>query len=149
MAAKSMCGKEYEPFTWLVERGKMRELVQSIGDNNPIYLDRLSAKEAGYQDTPASSTYITLPGMWMKVIGRVAKDLNIKLHRMLHGEQNYEYFQEIYPGDVLTGRAKIVAVEGKSCKAGDMDIVRMQIAYTNQRNELALKVTSVLVERLD
>jgi acyl dehydratase len=149
MAAKSMCGKEYEPFTWLVERGKMRELVLAIGDNNPIYLDRQSAKEAGYQDTPASSTYITLPGMWMKVIGRVAKDSNIKLHRMLHGEQNYEYFQEIYAGDVLTGRANIVAVESKSGKAGDIDIVRVQITYTNQRNELVMRVTSILVERLE
>jgi acyl dehydratase len=148
MADKSLMGKAYPPFTWPVEKGKMRELVNAIGDHNLIYLDGQAARGAGYKDTPAPSTYITLPGMWMKVIGRVAKDMNIKLHRMLHGEQNYEYFQEIYPGDVLTGQAKIIGAERKSGKSGDMDIVRVKITYTNQRNELVMRVTSVLVERL-
>lgn len=148
MVDRSLIGKEYPSFTWPVEKGKMRELLNAIGDYNPIYLDGQAARDAGYKDTPASSTYITLPGMWMKVIGRVAKDMNVKLHRMLHGEQNYEYFQEIYPGDVLTGQAKIIGAERKSGKTGEMDIVRVEITFANQRNDLVMRVTTVLVESL-
>jgi len=39
MADQSLRGKEYPPFVWEVERGKIRELIQAIGDRNHIYLD--------------------------------------------------------------------------------------------------------------
>ena len=148
MADRSLCGREYPPFTWEVERGKIRELVQAIGDGNPVYVDKQAAKDAGYQDTPAPPTYITLPTLWRDVIGTIVRDVKANPLRSLHGEQNYEYFQEIYPGDVLTGRVKIMAVERKSGKVGELDVVRIGIMYTNQRNEPVLRVTSMLVEML-
>lgn len=37
MADKFLCGKEYPPFAWVVERGKIGEMVQAIGDKNPVY----------------------------------------------------------------------------------------------------------------
>ena len=35
MADKSMINREFPPFTWEVERKKIREIVQAIGDKTP------------------------------------------------------------------------------------------------------------------
>jgi len=147
MADPSAVGKEYPPFLWEVERGKIRELVRAIGDENPIYVDREAAIKGGYKDCPASPTYITLPLMWRGFTDKVCRDMKINFAMVLHGEETYEYFREIYPGDVLTGRVKIVSMDSKSGKAGHMDIVRCEIIYTDQKNEPVLKVSNVLVER--
>lgn len=132
---------------WEVERGKIRELVQAIGDNNPVYVDKEKAAEKGFSDVAASPTFITVPIMWTNVLFKVVKDMKINFTKVLHGEETYEYFQEIYPGDILTGTMKIAGADTKSGKAGDMDLVTLEIMYTNQRNEPVLKSTTLLVER--
>jgi len=147
MADPSAVGKEYSPVVWEVERGKIRELIQAIDDKNPIYVDRESAVREGYKDCPASPTYITLPFMWRNIGVGFLQDMGVNLAKILHGEETYEYFREIYPGDVLTGRPKIVSVDQKSGKAGSMDIIRSEVMYTDQKNEPVVKVTTVLIER--
>lgn len=148
MADKSAVGKEFPPYTWEVERGKIREMAQAIGDNNPIYMDKETAIQEGYKDVVASPTFITVPAMWTGVGAKIYQELKIDYARILHGEERYEYFQEIYPGDVLTGRTKVVSIETKSGKSGDMDVVTRETLYTNQRNEPVLKARSVTVERM-
>ena len=148
MADKSGIGREYPPIKWEVERGKIRELVQAIGDGNPIYVDKETAMEEGYKDIIASPTFITVPLMWTGIGMTMIKDLKINYGKILHGEERYEYYQEIYPGDILTGRTKIINIQTKSGKSGDMDIITREILYTNQRNEPVLKATTVTVERV-
>lgn len=147
MADKSKINEKFPPFIWEVERGKIRELVQAVGDKNPIYLNREAAIEAGYRDTPISPTFITVPMMWTNVLIDVIKALKINYAKILHGEEGYEYLQEIYPGDVLTGKMRVVSIDEKSGKSGSMDLIRLETLYTNQRNELVLKAGTLLVER--
>ncbi len=147
MADKSAIGREYPLFTWEVERGKIRELAEAIGDRNPVYTDREVAIQEGYKDVVAPLTFITVPMMWSGIGMKVVKDLKINYAKVLHGEERYEYFQEIYPGDILTGKVKVVGIETKSGKSGEMDIVARETLYTNQRNEPVLKAITVTVER--
>lgn len=147
MADIALVGKKYPPFTWEVERSKIRELVEAIGDKNPIYRDIKSARDNEYDDTPASPTYTTVPLMWTNILFDVVKDMKINFARILHGEETYEYFKEIYPGDTLLGQMTIADMERKSGKAGDMDIVKIEILYTNRKKENVLKATTVIVER--
>ncbi|MBI4965039.1 MAG: MaoC family dehydratase N-terminal domain-containing protein [Desulfomonile tiedjei] len=147
MADKSAIGKELPAFTWEVERGKIRELVKAIGDPNPIYSDKDAAMEEGYADVVAPPTFPTVPTLWTGIGMEAVKALKIDFSRVLHGEESYEYYGEIYPGDVLTGRSKIIDIKTKSGKSGDMDIVTRECVYTNQRNELVLKSITIAIER--
>ncbi|MGO9020856.1 MAG: MaoC family dehydratase N-terminal domain-containing protein [Syntrophobacteraceae bacterium] len=147
MADKSLIGIEFPAFTWEVERGKIRELVQAIGDPNPIYSDKEAAIKEGYRDVVAPPTFVTVPVLWTG-IGMVALEtLKIDYSKILHGEESYEYYQDIYPGDVLTGRSKITEIKTKSGRSGEMDIVTRECLYTNQRNEPVLKSITVIIER--
>lgn len=147
MADKSVLGKEYPPFTWEVERGKIREMVRALGDNNPIYLDKKAAMMEGYRDTPAPPTYITTAELFIEAEGQAYKDLKFDDAKILHGEQTYQYFQEIYPGDVLTGKIKIIDFKEKEGKSGKMHIVTQEILFTNQKSESVLRAVSTTIEK--
>ncbi|MCD6280482.1 MAG: MaoC family dehydratase N-terminal domain-containing protein [Deltaproteobacteria bacterium] len=148
MADKSKQGKEYPPITWEVERGKIRELAKAIGDPNPIYQDKDAAMLEGYKDTPAPPTFLTVPMMWASSMPMVINDLKINFANVLHGEEEYEYYKLIYPGDVLTGIPKVVSIEEKTSKSGrKMDMVTVEILYTDQNGEKVAKARSLLIER--
>ena len=148
MADHSKIGKEYAPVVWEVERGKIRELAKAIGDPNPIFQDREAARKEGYKDTPAPATFLTVPMMWSTSMPFVITDLAINFMMVLHGEEEYEYYREIYPGDVITATPKIAAIEEKTSKSGrKMDMVTVELLYTNQRNEKVARARSLLVER--
>ncbi|HON39731.1 MAG TPA: MaoC family dehydratase N-terminal domain-containing protein [Deltaproteobacteria bacterium] len=148
MADLSKVGTEYPPIVWEVERGKIRELAKAIGDFNLIYLDRDAAVKAGYKDTPAPPTFLTVPMMWCGKMPDFINDLKINFMMVLHGEEEYEYYQEIYPGDVITGIPKVTKMEEKTSKSGSkMDMITLEVLYTNQRGEKVAKVRSLLVER--
>jgi acyl dehydratase len=148
MADHSKVGKEYAAVTWEVERGKIREMAKAIGDTNPIYLDRDAAIREGYKDCPAPATFLTVPMMWSSSMPGLINDLGINFLMVLHGEELYEYYQEIYPGDVITAIPKVAAIEEKTNKAGKkMDMVTIELLYTNQRGEKVAKASSLLVER--
>ena len=148
MADHSKVGKEYTPIVWEVERGKIRELAKAVGDPNPIFQDREAAIREGYKDTPAPATFLTVPMMWSTSMPFVITDLAINFMMVLHGEEEYEYYREIYPGDVITATPKIAAIEEKTSKSGrKMDMVTVELLYTNQRGEKVAKARSLLVER--
>ncbi len=148
MADLSKVGTEYPPIIWEVERGKIRELAKAIGDPNPVYLDKDAAVKAGYKDTPASPTFLTVPMMWADKMPDIINDLKINFMMVLHGEEEYEYYQQIYPGDVITGIPKVVKMEEKESRSGSkMDMITLEVFYKNQRGENVAKARSLIVER--
>lgn len=147
MAEKSAIGREFPPFKWEVERGKIRELVGAIEDQNPIYANRKDAVREGYRDVVAPPTFITAVVLWSGIGEKILKDLKVNYSNILHGEEHYEYYREIYPGDILTGRSKILNIETKSGKSGDLDFITRETIYINQHNEQVLKQTTIIVER--
>ena len=131
-----------------MEKGKIRELVRAIGDPNPVYVDKAAATADGYKDVPASPTFLTVPSMWCNILATVLLDASVNVAMILHGEEEYEYLQEIYPGDVLTGAPRLVAVEEKQSKSGrTMDMITIETMYKNQRGENVAKARSLIVER--
>ena len=148
MADHAKIGKEYPPIVWEVERGKIRELALAIGDMNPIYHDREAAVREGYLDTPVPPTFLTVPMMWSSSMPMLIQDLEIDYMMVLHGEEEYEYYRDIYPGDTITGRPKVVSVEEKAGRAGGtMDLVTVEILYANQRGERVARARTLMVER--
>jgi acyl dehydratase len=133
---------------WEVERGKIAEMVKAIGDPNPIYLSKEAAMKEGYRDTPIPPTFLTVPMMWTPSMPGLINDLAINFMMVLHGEEEYEYYQPIYPGDVITGIPKVASIDEKTSKSGSrMDMVNVEILYTNQNGEKVAKARCLMVER--
>ena len=148
MFDKSKIGHSFPPFTLEVERGKVRELALAIGDDNPIYQSKEAAQAAGYPDTPLYPTSPTTFTFWgnRKMVGQLSS-LGINLMRVLHGEEDYEYLAPIYPGDMLTGVMRLVDAKSRQTQEGSMDILNLEIDYTNQHDTLVLKARQVVIAR--
>ena len=149
MFDKSKIGQSFPPFTIEVERGKIRELALAIGDDNPIYQSREEAQAAGYPDVPLYPTSPTMFVFWgnTKMISQIAS-LGINLMGILHGEEEYEYLAPIYPGDTLTGVVTLADGKTRQGQSGSsMDILTLEIRYTNQHGTPVLKVRQVAIAR--
>jgi acyl dehydratase len=118
-------GREFEAFTFTVERGKIKELCKAIGDENQIFFDSDVAKASGYEDTPAPLTFATVMNFWgyPEVWDRMV-EMGVDVKRLLHAKEEYEYFAPIYPGDTLTGRVSV-----PSMRDGAMGMVAFQTTY--------------------
>lgn len=148
MADASKVGSEYPLPTWEVERCKIRELMQAIGDPNPIFQDKEAAVAEGYQDVPNPPTYATVIANWQANTGQFMDDLGINYMMILHGGEEYEYHRDIYPGDVINGKTTVASVTEKVSKSGSkMDIVIIETVYNNQNNEKVLTARTTIIER--
>ena len=148
MFDKSKIGQSFPPFTIEVERGKVREIALAIGDENPIYQSREAAQAAGYPDVPLYPTSPTTFSFWgnTQMVGQMV-GLGLNVARALHGEEEYEYLAPIWPGDTLTGVATVVDGKTRQSQAGSMDIITLEIHYTNQHSQPVLNVRQVVIVR--
>jgi acyl dehydratase len=145
---KSYIGKTFAPFTFEVDKSKIRELVQALADDNPIFVDERAARAAGLPGIVGSPTFPTLFKMWAE--GGSAEHIRAmggNFLRLLHGEEEYEYHALIQPGDVITGQTRVVDIEEKDGRSGHLDLVTMETSYRNQRDELVVVARSTLVIR--
>lgn len=137
-------GKPLSPTVFEVERGKIREFAQAIGDTNPIYYKLEAAQAAGYRDIPIPPTFPTTFGFWGKrADGQPSEDLGFPPARVLHGEEEYTYLAPIYAGDKLTGVRMVTSVKHRESKVGRMEVVVLETVYTNQNGEKVLRAKGV------
>ena len=154
MADQSKLGFEFPVYTFTVEKEKIIEfaIAVSLKENkeqiNPIYYDEDAAKKAGYQGIPVPPTFITSSFFWTGggLMGTV-KILGIDLSKLLHREEEYEYFGSIYAGDVITRKMKVVDILKKGKRNMIMEVTVLESELINQRGELVLKYRTKLIEK--
>lgn len=143
-ALKEKIGLHFEPFTFTVERGKIKEFAMAIGDDNPIYYDVKEAIKAGHRDIPIPPTFATCIEMWAGAnFDQLMEKLELNPLKVLHGEQAYEYLEEVCAGDILHGRTFVKHVESKK----NMVFITLQTDFTNEDGKKVLMATSTIIER--
>ncbi len=157
MADRSKLGMEFPAYTLTVEKSKIAEFAVAVGlkddkaQINPIYYDEEAAKKAGYQGIPVPPTFMTSFFFWTgEGLMGIVKALGIDLGKLLHSEEEYEYLGNIYEGDVITRKMKVVDMfeRGKRDRLGRfVDVTVLETVITNQRGELVAKVRSTMMER--
>jgi acyl dehydratase len=157
MADKSKLGMEFSPYTFEVEKGKIAEFAMAISQKedkdqvNPLYVNREAAQKAGFKDIIAPPTFQTCFPLWAGGgLMPVIQALGINLFKLLHGEEEYDYLGAIHPGDIMTGKSKVVDMydKEKKDKPGKfMEFTVIETEIRNQRGELVIKSRSTLVEK--
>jgi acyl dehydratase len=141
---ENLVGRELCRFTYLVERGKIRELVLAIGDDNPLYTDPEYARARGYRDIIAPPTFGTCIDLWGGMdFTTLCSKLQLNPVKVLHGEQEYRYFKEICPGDRIEAVCRLSRIIDK----GKMYLFILETEYFNQEGELVLSSRHTIIER--
>lgn len=141
MVDKSIIGKEFKPFSYRVEKNKIMEFCQALGDNNPIFTDENVAKDAGHPDTPVPLTFQTsfvfwgFPELWQSM-----EEAGIDIGKLLHLKEEYSYIKPVYPGITVTGQMKIVDV-----KTGKMNTVTFQTDFKDESGDILIEAKMTIV----
>ena len=129
---EDLIGKKLETYTFTVEKSKIKELALAIGDLKEEYL-------TGEAIMPTFPTVIDFWGGGAST----SELLNLNVKKVLHGEQEYEYFNEIKAGDVITVNG---IVENVYVKAA-MNFFILKKEFVNQNGETVLIARSTIIER--
>lgn len=145
----SKIGYSFPPFSVIVEPTKVRELALAIGDPDPIYQNRQAAQEAGYKGVALPPTMGTIFLFWenTRFIEQLA-GLGLDLTRLIHREEEYEYLAPLHPTETLTGIMTVLdGTTRKGPRNTQVDLVTLQLRYTNQQGQPVLIATTRLVSR--
>lgn len=136
---------QLEPFSFVIERGKIKEFALAIGDENPIYYDIAAAKASGFRDVPIPPTFPTVVDMWGGYdFDTLIRILELDPLKVLHGEQEYHYYCSVCAGDILHASPKITGL----IKKRKLEIYVLETEYRNGAGELVIHGTSKIIQML-
>ena len=138
-------GKEYPPYAVTVERGRIKDFARAIGDLNPFYLDDEVGRASPWGDVIAPPTF---PISFRDDAIDLLRDIGTDVSRLLHGEQEFEIFQPLRPGQTYLCRSKIVDQYEKTGKSGAMGFVVRETTITDTDNEVVARMRGITVVRL-
>src|SRR5205823_3391825 len=83
---QSFKGKAYQPVSFTVERDRVVQFADAIGEDAPVFRDADAARAAGYAEQVAPPTLVT--AMQIMTSGQVVldQDLGLDYSRVVHGE---------------------------------------------------------------
>jgi acyl dehydratase len=142
-------GRTYGPFRYGVGQEKISDFAIAVGggvpgrvfgglppeDLHPWFLDEAAGKASPHGSTIAPPTFCVNFAMQPFALACSDPELGIDLVRLLHGEQQFEYFDVVRPGDILETGGEIVRIESK----GTLDFMTVKTTTRNQTGKVVLE----------
>ncbi len=140
---RRMIGQEFvKPTVREVEKGAIQRFARATEDPNPLWQDEEYAKKTRYGGIIAPPIF---PNS-LQPEGESSLAAQEKLLEIagpgktgMVGGTEYEWFQPIRPGDVITVTSKVVDVSEREGRSGKMLVLVYELIFTNQRGEIAAK----------
>ena len=145
---QSLKGKDYGEVSFTVERDRVVQFADAIGDDNPIYRDAEAAKAAGYPEQVAPPTFLTTFRDESTNTAAFLEELGTDISRILHGEQEFEIHRPIKPGETFLCRGRVVDIYEKAGKSGPMAFVVRETTATDGEGEIVAVSRHITVVRL-
>ncbi len=149
-------GRKYGPYTYKLGLEKMREFayvvaggVPSIGYGfppeglNPLLWDEQAAKAGPYGSVVAFPTFCVTFAIRPFSAAVTDPEVGVNLLLLVHGEQEFEFFDVMRDGDVMTTTGEITQIYEK----GDKDFVVVVTESRNQHGKLVVRGTWTAVIR--
>ena len=107
-------GKTYPPVTYAVGREKVREYALAVGESDPVHLDVVAARAAGYADVVAPPMFVVVyaapalaPALFDPAVG-------LDFARMVHGAQEFVWGPLVIAGDEVTTTVTLASIEERA-----------------------------------
>jgi len=148
-------GKAGDITIWEVDKATIRRFADAVDDQNPLYWDEEYARNSKYGSMIAPPGFFGWPTKWPKAgvifIDDTAMELKATLTRAGYGRSldggiEYEFFQPVRAGDILTALPRIIDISEREGKAGKMVFTVIETTYTNQNGDLVAKERHTSIE---
>jgi hydroxyacyl-ACP dehydratase HTD2-like protein with hotdog domain len=115
--------------TYEIEMGMVQRFVQAIDDPNPQW------------QAMAPPTFVLTIGL-----DKIQELLALTSSgTILHGSTEFEYYQPIRPGDVITAATEVTNIRERQGKMGKTTFVTIDTMYENQRQELIARCRQMII----
>ncbi len=121
-------GKTWPKLTYEVGKEKIKEYAKAIKNTDPHYIDDEFARKSKYGTIVAPPTFAVVYGAQLVEPIFFDNELNLNLAMLVHGEQEFEFYDVVKAGDVLTSEAKIMNIENKE----KLDVISIELLTQNQ-----------------
>ncbi|OGO50154.1 MAG: hypothetical protein A2148_11015 [Chloroflexi bacterium RBG_16_68_14] len=147
---REVVGKEGEPVTLEVEKTGCRMFARAVGHTDLIFYDEEYAKSRGYRSIVAPPGFLGTPthrpGGERQPGEMAGRRFSIPYKRVLNGGTEYEYFDSVCAGDVLSARTKISNFNERVGSIGPMLITSRETTYTNQDGKVVAKMYGTTIQ---
>ena len=138
-------GREIQLGTAVVEAGAIRRFADAIKDPNPIYRDEEYAGKTSYGSVIAPPTFVHS----LRNVGYVMIQPELipwERSTGLNGGNEFEFYEPLRPGDVITGTAKMIDIYSRQSRSlGPMLFFIVEMTYINQTGEMVAKQRSTTI----
>jgi acyl dehydratase len=155
--ALQMIGKDTGARTGVVYKKEFQRWAAAVNDLNPLYFDEDFAKRHGYRDVVMPPLFLSQVLQGVTFIdtlrpdgipgARGEGDIPLRAERRMAGGDETEFFQPIYPNDVLTARSRILNIEEKLGRSGAFVLVTRETEYRNQDGVVVALGRSSIIAR--
>ena len=124
---------ESDPVVNDIEKGAIIKFAQAIGDENLIFNDEIKARDT-------NKGGIIAPPTFLRSMNVGAPKVNIKspYSARVDGGSEWEYFEPVRLGDLITHFEKIIEVYKRNGRLGNMLFVIREGCYINQFKTLVV-----------
>lgn len=143
MLDRSLIGRKSEAALHEVEKGELRRFAEALGDPNPIYVDEVAARAAGYASIVAPPTYAAV----LAANERFRQSLDLGTKSLLHVDQQLEFGRPIVAGDALTITSRVADVQERAGASGPMDVLVLEGEARDAQGTFVFRARSTLVIR--
>jgi acyl dehydratase len=130
-------GLEGPPVTTEIERGAIIRFAQAIEDDNPVFNDEEAARKSQYGGLIAPPTFLRSIRSSRREV-----PFDIPFNNALDGGSDWEYFEPVRPGDLITAVSRITDMQERAGRMGVMIITSTVTTYTNQFDQMVATQTT-------
>ena len=145
---RAVVGKAFPPYAVTVERGKIKEFARAVGDLNPFYLDDRVGAASEWGDLIAPPTFSVTFRDETADTAAFLRELGTDISRILHGEQEFELFRPLQPGQTYLCRSKVIDIYEKAGRSGPMAFVVRETSIADRTNEIVATMRHITIVRL-
>jgi acyl dehydratase len=136
-------GKTYAPFEYEVGREKIREYAYAVGETDAVHHDPEAARAAGFRNVVAPPMFCVVYSAGAMGPAVLDQEMGINLALMVHGSQQFEWFEPVVAGDTITTVVKVKDVFEKN----GMNFYVWESESTNQQGDRVVTGTWTNIER--
>jgi acyl dehydratase len=125
---RACVGNQYRATATEVTLDAIQKYARACNDDNPAFFD--ATRPGGIVAPPMFAAAVTWDALMLAVTD---PEVQADLVRLVHGEQDMEFFRPIRPGDVIDATAKILSIETRA--TGEAMVVELN-ASTRDANPL-------------
>jgi acyl dehydratase len=142
---RSFIGRQSDPRVVKVDPARVAFFARVVGETNPVYCDEAAAKAHGHPSLMVPPTFLVCLGTDPADQFKLLDALGVDIRQILHGEQEFQYFEPCFAGETLSFQGRVAGVESK--KGGELELLYLETDVRGSAGQLAARMRATLVVR--